>query len=104
MGTKSRSFFDGRLLQLIGWRMMGFLVTVLTLGICFPWAFCMVYRWEAKHTVIEGHRLEFDGTAMQLWGKWILWWFLTLITLGIYGLWMGIKVRKWKVSHTRFMI
>ena len=89
---------------MIGWRLMGFLVTVLTLGICFPWAFCMVYRWEAKHTVIEGHRLEFDGTAMQLWGKWILWWFLTLITLGIYGLWMGIKVRKWKVSHTRFMI
>ena len=96
------SFFDGGLLQLIGWRLLGFFITLITIGICAPWAFCMVYRWEAKHTVINGRRLVFDGKAIQLWGKWLLWLLLTLITLGIYGLWVGIKVKKWKIKHTHF--
>ena len=97
-----QSEFDGGLLQLIGWQLLGALVTLCTFGICAPWAFCMVYRWEAKHTVINGHRLVFDGTAMQLFGKWILWLFLTIITVGIYSFWLAIKLKKWKVSHTHF--
>ena len=62
----NNSYFDGGLLQLIGWRLLGILITVCTLGICYPWAFCMVYRWETKHTVVDGRRLVFDGTALQL--------------------------------------
>ena len=94
------SYFDGGLLQLIGYEMLGILVTVLTLSICLPWACTMVYSWEAKHTVINGERLRFDGTAIELFGNWIKWLFLTIITLGIYGLWVGIKLEKWKASHT----
>ena len=96
------SYFDGGLLQLVGWQLLGALITAGTLGICFPWAYCMVYRWEAKHTVINGRRLEFDGTAPQLFGKWILWFFLTIITVGIYSFWLNIKLKKWKVKHTHF--
>ena len=96
------SEFDGGLLQLIGWRLLGALVTVCTLGICAPWAFCLVYRGEAKHTVINGHRLVFDGTAAQLFGKWIVWLLLTVVTCGIYSFWLAIKLKKWKVKHTHF--
>lgn len=102
-GASGNSHFDGGLLQLIGWTLLGIIVTVLTLGICMPWAYCMIYRWEANHTVINGHRLSFDGTAVQLFGKWIIWLILTIITLGIYGLWVSIKLKKWKVSHTHFV-
>jgi len=77
-----RSYFDGTLLQLIGWHMLGGIVTVFTLGICYPWACCMIYNWETKHTVINGRRLKFTGTAMQLFGNWIKWLLLTVITLG----------------------
>lgn len=96
------SAFDGGLLQLIGWQFLGGLVTFFTLGICYPWAVCMIYEWETKHTVINGHRLTFDGKAIQLFGNWIKWALLTLITLGIYGFWVGISIRKWKVKHTHF--
>ena len=96
------SYFDGGLLQLIGWKLLGFLITFCTLGICFPWAFCMTYRWEAKHTVADGHRLFFDGTALQLFGNWIKWLLLTLVTIGIYGFWLSIALRKWKTKHTHF--
>ena len=38
-----RNFFDGGLLSLIGCTILGTLVTVFTLGICYPWAICMMY-------------------------------------------------------------
>ena len=60
------SYFDGGLAQLIGWRILGFLVTTLTFGICYPWALCMVYGWQVNHTVIEGRRLQFHGRAFAL--------------------------------------
>ena len=97
------SYFDGGLLQLICWRILGVIVTVFTLGLCYPWAVCMVYGWEIRHTVVNGHRLGFDGSAMQLFGNWVKWWLLTIVTLGIYGFWLGIALRKWKVKHTYFV-
>ena len=64
------SYFDGGLLQLIGYHILGSVITTLTFGICLPWAYCLIYEWEAKHTVIEGRRLRFDGSAVQLFGNW----------------------------------
>ena len=98
----NKSYFDGGLLQLIGWMILGMLITSITLGICFPWAFCMIYSWKAKHTVIEGKRLKFNGTATGLFGNWIKWLLLTIITLGIYSFWLSIALEKWKISHTSF--
>lgn len=98
----SVSVFDGKLLQLIGWRLLGGLIIAISLGIATPWATCMIYRWETEHTIIEGRRLRFDGTGGQLFGKWIIWMLLTIITLGIYGFWVQLNLKKWIVSHTFF--
>ena len=100
---ENESYFDGGLLQLIGYRLLGIIVIVFTLGICSPWAFCMVYNWEAKHTVINGKRLKFDGTALELFGNWIKWLLLCIITLGIYSFWLQIALKKWKTKHTHFL-
>ncbi|MCR4822441.1 MAG: DUF898 domain-containing protein [Treponema sp.] len=97
------SYFDGGFFQYLGWLILGTIVTTITCGICYPWAFTMIYSWEAKHTVINGKRLQFDGTALQLFGKWIVWFLLTVITCGIYGLWLPIKLKKWKTLHTSFV-
>lgn len=96
------SYFDGGLFQLLGYKILGALVTIVTLGICYPWAFCMVYRWEAKHTVIDGRRLYFTGTAAGLFVQWIKWLLLTFITCGIYSFWLTIKMKQWKTKHTHF--
>lgn len=97
------SYFDGGLLQQIGWTLLGILVTACTFGICYPWALCMLYGWEVRHTVIEGRRLGFDGKAIQLFGNWIIWLLLCIVTLGIYGFWVHIALKKWKTKHTYFV-
>lgn len=99
---ESESYFDGKLIQFIGYQIIGLLITIFTLGICFPWAVCMIYNWEIEHTVINGKRLYFDGSSVQLFGLWIKWIFLCLITFGIYSFWIPISLKKWKCKHTYF--
>ncbi|WP_205272176.1 DUF898 family protein [Lactococcus taiwanensis] len=98
-----QSFFDGGLLSFIGWTILGAVITVITFGICYPWALCMVYAWKINHTVINGHRMRFDGSAIGLFGNWIKWLLLSVITIGIYGFWVSIKLEDWKVKHTAFI-
>lgn len=98
--NKTNSYFDGGLLQFIGWSLLGLLVTVCTLGICYPWAVTMQYGWQINHTVVEGRRLKFTGSAVGLFGHWIKWLLLSIITLGIYSFWVRIKILDWKARHT----
>jgi len=100
--VEMKSYFDGGLFQFIGWSILGFVVTVFTLGICYPWSVTMIIGWKTRHTVINGRRLKFTGSAIGLFGNWIKWWLLTIITLGIYGFWVFIKMEKWKIKHTIF--
>jgi len=94
------SKFDGGLFGLLGCYLLILVGTVLTLGLAYPWLLCMLKRWEARHTSIDGHRLFFNGTGMQLIGKWIVWLLLSIITLGIYLLWLPIRIKQWTIKHT----
>ena len=98
----NNTYFDGGLLQLIGWSLLGSLVTICTLGICYPWALCMRYGWKVNHTTIGGKRLKFNGSAVGLFGQWVKWLLLSVVTIGIYGFWVGISLEKWKVKNTSF--
>jgi uncharacterized membrane protein YjgN (DUF898 family) len=94
--------FDGGAATYFGTGLLAFLVTVLTLGICYPFALVLRERWRAKHSYIDGHRLRFTGSAWTLFGNWIKWLLLCLITLGIYGLWVGPRIARFKWEHTTF--
>lgn len=99
-GQSESSFFDGGLFGYIVRVLFGALITAFTLGLAYPWAAVMIYRWEIENTVIDGKRMEFSGTGLGLFGQWIKWWFLTIITFGIYGFWVHIKLLDWKARHT----
>ena len=96
------SYFDGSPIQLMGWRILGFFLFVITATLAFPWVSCMVYRWQTKHTVINGYRLKFDGRGGQLFGRYLLWGLLMILTVGIYSFWFFNNLRKWKIKHTVF--
>lgn len=95
------SEFEGTGFQVFGIWLAGFFLTVLTLGIAYPWALCMYWRWEARHTVINGKHLSFDGRGSQLVCSWLLWVLFSILTLGLYSFRAKANLNKWRYSHTR---
>ena len=99
-GKESSSDFDGKGGAYFGVCLLTAFVTIITLSFGLYWATCYKKRWFAKHTVIDGKRIEFDGKAGQLFGKTLLWGLLTVITIGIFSFWFAVKKMNWFVSHT----
>ena len=102
LALNSVSKHDGKLIQVIGWCLLGGLLTMITLGIMFPWAICKLVAWDCKHTIINGRRLRFTGKAGEIIGKNILWILLTIITAGIFGLWVPMKWKRWITARIHF--
>lgn len=98
--NSGRFHFDGGAATYIGTGILAMLVTVFTLGICYPFALVLKERWRAKHSYIEGQRLVFTGSAMGLFGNWIKWLLLSVVTLGIYLFWVGPRIAKWTWENT----
>lgn len=94
--------FDGGASDYIGTVLLGFFITLLTAGICYPYALVLNLRWKAKHSYIDGRRLKFVGSATGLFGMWIKWLLLILITAGIYSFWVAPRLQKWQWEHTTF--
>ncbi|WP_167042765.1 DUF898 family protein [Salinibacterium sp. ZJ454] len=102
MARETRFSFDGGAATYFGTAILGLLVTVCTLGICYPFALVLNERWRAKHTFIDGQQLVFTGSATGLFGLWIKWFLLSLITAGIYLFWVGPRIQRWVTVNTEF--
>jgi uncharacterized membrane protein YjgN (DUF898 family) len=101
--VKSGRFtFDGGAATYVGTALLGYLITVVTLGICYPFALVLGERWRAKHSYIDGQQLVFTGTAWGLFGNWLKWLALCFITFGIYLFWVVPRIQKWTWEHTDF--
>lgn len=102
MAKSGRFRFEGGAGTFVGTALLGFVVTVVTFGICYPFALVLMERWRAKHSYLDGRRLIFTGSAWSLFGNWIKWFLLSIITLGIYLFWVIPRLTKWKWEHTDF--
>lgn len=94
--------FNGGAGTYFGTALLGGFITIITLGICYPFSFVLMEQWRAKHSFIEGRQLVFTGTGVGLFGLWIKWFLLIVITVGIYGFWVAPQIAKWKWEHTSF--
>lgn len=72
----------------------------VTFGIYSPWAWVMVFRKRASHTMINGKSMTFTGTGGQLFMLVLIQGLLTLITLGLYGPWAMCRFFAWKAQNT----
>jgi uncharacterized membrane protein YjgN (DUF898 family) len=105
MQSNSKKFtFDGGAATYLGTAILGVLITLFSLGICYPFALVLRQRWRAKHSYIDGKQLIFTGSAVGLFGHWIKWFVLILITFGIYLFWVGPRIQKWIWENTDFAV
>lgn len=100
VANPERSYFDGKLYQLVFYNMGWNLLNIITLGIMVPFTICWKLQWKYKHTVYSGKRLVFKATGFSLIKKWIIWSLLTIITLGIFAFFLVIKLEQWKAQNT----
>jgi uncharacterized membrane protein YjgN (DUF898 family) len=94
--------FKGGAATYWGTALLGGLITILTIGILYPFALVLLERWRAKHSYIDGRQLVFKGSAIGLFGRWLLWLLLIVVTLGIYSFWVIPAIQKWKWDNTKF--
>lgn len=104
MPKATRFSFDGGAATYLGTAILGIVITVVTLGICYPFAVVLTERWRCKHTFIDGQQLVFRGTASGLFWRWILWLLLSIVTLGIYLFWVAPRLQAWKTVNTDFAV
>jgi uncharacterized membrane protein YjgN (DUF898 family) len=78
------------------------ILSIITLGLFFPWAYSAQQRWITSNTVIGGRQLAFTGTGLGLLGVWLIIMILSFITLGIYIPWGYCKLKRWETENTVF--
>lgn len=77
-------------------------LSIITLGLSFPWIVSAMMRWVTKNTTIDGKQLCFKGTGLGFFGNWLLILILTVITLGIYTPWGMCRSYKWIINNTYY--
>lgn len=75
-------------------------LTVITGGLFFPWAYSAQRRWICDNTYIEGRKTEFVGTGLGFFFQWLLIMILTSITFGLYAPWGYCQFKRWETSNT----
>ena len=71
------SYFDGKVLDYIGWKLLSWLITFASLGIASPWGKCMLYKYQFNHTIYNGKRLKFEAYMVYInyhyfWNIWMV--------------------------------
>ena len=75
-------------------------LTFITFGLFFPWAYSALQRWVTSNTFVNGQQLAFHGTGIGFLGQWLLIFVLTMITFGLYAPWAYCRIKRWETEHT----
>ena len=54
---RTDSFYDGKLLEIIGYSILSYIITIFTLGLASAWAEKLLIAYNVEHTVYNGKRL-----------------------------------------------
>ena len=56
---RTDSYFDGKVLEWLGYRILAFIITAVTFGIANAWAEKLLIAYTIDQTVYNGKRLKF---------------------------------------------
>lgn len=77
-------------------------VSFITFGLFFPWAYSAQQRWICSNTFVGGRQLKFVGSGVGLLAHWLIIMVLTVITFGIYIPWAYCQIKRWETENTVF--
>ena len=97
------STFDGTFAGYLGTAILSSLLTAITCGFGYPWAYTKLHKWDIDNQTIGGDRYVYDGTGGGLFGVYIVNALLTTITCGIYLPWAECALNRYLISHTHIV-
>ncbi len=78
------------------------IVSVLTVGLFFPWAYSAQQRWIASNTYVNDRQLIFNGSGMSFLLTWLIIMVLCAITCGLFTPWGYCMLKRWETDNTGF--
>ena len=78
------------------------LLTIITFGLFFPWAYSAQQRWITANTYVHGKQLAFHGTGPGFFVNWLIIMVLTIITFGLYTPWAYCQIKRWETNNITF--
>jgi hypothetical protein len=71
--------------EYLGLILKGFLLSIITIGIYFPWFYRDLHRYFINNSSWKESRFNFNGSAGQLFLIFFLTFFITMVSAGILG-------------------
>lgn len=108
MGPEVRGAFIGTGGELFGQLIVGFLLTMITFGIYYPWFIVKMMNYISEKTSFGPTQrgtvgIRFHMTGGQLFVEMLVVVLLTYITLGIYGAWAACRLARFFANNTTFV-
>lgn len=94
--------FDGKILEVAKIYAKGIFLTVITLGIYYPWFFAEKEAYLKSKLRYGNTNFGFQADGKELFFLYLKGFFLSLFTLGIYYPWFYADIRNYVWNHTSF--
>jgi uncharacterized membrane protein YjgN (DUF898 family) len=95
-----RFSFRGPLRDFITLFVGGSLLTLVTVGLYYPFFAVKQHAFMLSHSYLGNQRFEFDGRGRDLFGSYLLAVLVTLPTMGLGWLWFLAKKQRYLWDHT----
>ena len=92
----------GPVMDFIKLNAMGWILSLLTLGVYYHIFSIKQYEYLVSHSYFGNQKLHFDGRRTDLLSSYLLALLLTIPTLGFYWFWFSAKLLRHLLSHTSF--
>lgn len=97
-----RFSFRGRVWDFVRLFIGGSLLTLVTLGLYYPYFDTKRYAFMTSHSYCGNHNFKFDGEGRDLFRGYVAAIPLSLLTLGAYWFWFLAKKQRYLTEHTSF--
>lgn len=97
-----RFSFRGTVKEFIGIYVKGWLLTVATFGLYYPFWQNRRQAFIVSHSYLGNRQFQFHGEGNELFWHFVLHLALTLPTIGICWIWYGARVQRYYLSRTSF--
>jgi uncharacterized membrane protein YjgN (DUF898 family) len=78
------------------------ILTFITFGLAFPWAYSAQQRWIAANTYVNSRQLVFTGTGIGFIWQWLVIIVLIFVTFGLYTPWAYCRLKRWETDNLYF--